>query len=92
MNTPTALTELEQRLAAPGGAELGAALIAQLARLEHAARNRMDAGLPPAAFQDCLAVANAAHAAHEVLAQHPSLSSTDAGAPMPPSGFTSLSR
>jgi ribulose 1,5-bisphosphate synthetase/thiazole synthase len=92
MNTPTALTELEQRLADPGGAALGATLAARLARLEHAARTRMDAGLPPAAFQDCLAVADAALAAREVLAQHPSQSSTDAGTPMPPSRFTSSSR
>lgn len=92
MNAPAALTELEHRLAAPGGAELGASLAARLARLEHAARTRMDAGLPPAAFQDCLAVADAAQAAREILAQHPSQSSTDAGALMPPSRFTPLSR
>ncbi len=92
MTTPAALTELEQRLAAPGGAELGASLAARLARLEHAARTRLDAGLPPAAFQDCLAVADAAQAAREALAQHPSQSSTDAGVSQPPSAFTSLSR
>ncbi|MEN4920235.1 hypothetical protein ABE485_16305 [Achromobacter spanius] len=92
MNTPTALTELEQRLAAPGGAELGASLAARLARLEHAARTRLDAGLPPAAFQDCVAVAEAAKAAREVLAQHPSQSTPDAGAPRRPSAFNPLSR
>ncbi|QVQ24875.1 EscE/YscE/SsaE family type III secretion system needle protein co-chaperone [Achromobacter deleyi] len=92
MNPPTALTELEHRLAAPGGAELSAALAERLARLEHAARARLAAGLSPAAFQDCRAVADAAQAAREVLAQRPFQPLTDAGAPMPPSAFTPLSR
>ena len=34
MDTSTALTELEQRLAAPGGADLRARLMQQLATLE----------------------------------------------------------
>ncbi|MFJ3463713.1 hypothetical protein [Achromobacter spanius] len=92
MNPPTALTELEQHLAAPGGAALGATLTARLARLEHEVRTRMEAGLPPAAFLDCLGVADAARAAREVLAHHPSQSSTDGGAATPPSRFTTLSR
>lgn len=92
MNPPTALTELEHRLAAPDGAELGASLSQRLAALEAAARARLEAGLAPAAFQDCRAVADAARAAREVLAQRASQALTDAGAAMPPSAFTSLSR
>jgi len=92
MNTPAALTELEHRLAAPGGAELSASLAERLTQLEHAARARMAAGLSPAAFQDCLAVADAAKAARAVLAQRFSQPVSDAGAAVPPSAFTSLSR
>ncbi|MFD4840228.1 hypothetical protein ACFWP0_22200 [Achromobacter sp. NPDC058515] len=92
MNMPTALTELEQRLSAPGGAELSASLAQRLATLEAAARARLDAGLAPAAFQDCRAVADAARAAQDVLAQRTAQPLTDAGAAMPPSAFTSLSR
>jgi len=92
MNTPTALTELEHRLAAPGGAELSASLAERLARLEHAARARLAAGLAPTAFEDCRAVADAAQAAREILAQRSSQALTDDGAQMPPSAFTPLSR
>lgn len=90
MNAPTALTELEQRLAAPGGAELHATLSQRLATLEHAARERLDSGLVPVAFQQCQAVAQAAAAAREVLAGM-TLDST-ARTAAPPSPFSRSTR
>jgi hypothetical protein len=41
----------------------------QLATLEQSARTRLDSGLVPVAFQQCQAVAQAAAAAREVLAE-----------------------
>lgn len=90
MNTPTALTELEQRLAAPGGADLRAALTQQLATLEQSARARLDSGLVPVAFQQCQAVAQAAAAARNVLAEL-SLDPQADGASAPPA-FSPLTR
>lgn len=89
MDTSTALTELEQRLAAPGGADLRARLMQQLATLEQSARTRLDSGLVPVAFQQCQAVAHAAAAARDVLAEN-SLESP-AGASAPPA-FAPLTR
>lgn len=90
MNDPTALTELEQRLAAPGGADLRAALTQQLAMLEQSARARLDSGLVPVAFQQCQAVAQAAAAARDVLTEL-LLDPHQAGASAPPA-FSPLTR
>lgn len=89
MNTSTALTELEQRLAAPGGADLRAKLMQQLATLEQSARTRLDSGLVPVAFQQCQAVAQAAAAARDVLAES-SLESPAGALPAP--AFSPLTR
>ncbi len=69
MNAATALTELEQRLAGPDGAALRATLAQRLAALEQRACRQLDSGLVPVAFQQCQAVAQAAAAAREVLAE-----------------------
>lgn len=90
MNAPITLTELEERLAAPDGAELRASLVGRLAALEAGARAQLDAGLAPAAFQHCAALAEATRAAQEVLATG-SLPSP-AGAAAPPLPFNPLSR
>jgi hypothetical protein len=66
-----ALTDLETRLSAPGGAGLRDALAARAAGLEHTLRARMAGGLPRADFPHWQAVADAAGAAREVLAAWP---------------------
>lgn len=90
MTDPTALTELEQRLAASGGAALRAELAQRLAELEQGANQRLDSGLVPVAFQQYQAVAQAAAAAREVLAALP-LDPRD-GADAPPAAFSPLNR
>lgn len=90
MTDPTALTELEQRLAAPGGGALRVALSQRLAELEHAAGQRLDSGLVPVAFQQYQAVAQAAAAARAVLAALP-LDPRE-GADAPPAAFSPLNR
>lgn len=90
MNDPTALTELEQRLAGPDGATLRAALAQRLATVEQQARQRLDSGLVPVAFQQCQAVAQAAAAAREVLAGL--ALDSDTGAPAPRMPFSPLNR
>lgn len=90
MTDPTALTELEQRLAAPGGAALRAELAQRLAELEQGANQRLDSGPVPVAFQQYQAVAQAAAAAREVLAALP-LDPRD-GADAPPAAFSPLNR
>ena len=84
MNAPAELTELEQRLAAPGGADLRDLLAMRLAALEDDARTRLSRGLPPATFQNCQVIADAAQAARAVLAELPDpLSPAGAHAPAP---------
>lgn len=90
MNEPTALTELEQRLAGPDGTALRASLMQRLAALEHRTRQRLNCGLVPVAFQQCQAVAQAAAAAREVLAALTLDSEPGAAAPPPP--FSPLNR
>ena len=90
MTDTTALTELEQRLAAPGGAALRAALAQRLAELEQSANQRLASGLVPVAFQQYQAVAQAAAAAREVLAAL-QLDPRDAGA-APSTPFSPLNR
>jgi hypothetical protein len=76
----TALTDLETRLAAPGGAALRDALAARAARLEASLRARMANGLPRPDFPAWRDVAEAAVAAQAVLAAWPA---NDAAAPDP---------
>ncbi|HZY20495.1 MAG TPA: hypothetical protein VFE82_18645 [Ramlibacter sp.] len=67
----TALTELEERLAQPGGAALRTELIQQLAALEDRLRGQMAASLPRDEFANATALAQAARAAREVLETWP---------------------
>ncbi|MFC4297767.1 hypothetical protein ACFO0J_06905 [Castellaniella hirudinis] len=67
----TALTDLETRLAAPGGSALRDALVARAARLETSLRARMADGLPRQDFPAWHSVAEAAAAAQTVLASWP---------------------
>lgn len=63
-----ALTSLEARLAAPGGAALRDELTARLQALEQRLRERIAAGLPREDFPAWQAVAEAAQAARQALA------------------------
>ncbi|MHA3904763.1 hypothetical protein ACTPOE_14690 [Castellaniella sp. WN] len=65
------LTNLETRLAAPGGAALRNALAERAARLEQSLRARMAGGLPRQDFSAWQAAAEAAAAAREILASWP---------------------
>jgi len=76
----TALTDLEARLAAPGGAALRDALAARAARMEASLRARMADGLPRQDFPAWRDVAEAAAAARAILASWPA---NDAAAPDP---------
>ncbi|CDM23283.1 hypothetical protein BN940_04046 [Castellaniella defragrans 65Phen] len=67
----TALTDLEARLAAPGGAALRDALVARAAGMEAALRARMAAGLPRRDFPAWHDIAEAAAAAQAILAAWP---------------------
>lgn len=73
MREPTALrlTELEERLARPGGAALRAELLAQLEALESRLRRQLQASVPRSDFANYEAAAQAAHAAIEVLREWP---------------------
>ncbi|WP_276807894.1 hypothetical protein [Castellaniella defragrans] len=79
----TALTDLETRLAAPGGGALRDALAARAARLEAALRARMAGGLPRQDFPAWRDVAEAAAAARAVLAAWPANDAAAADAPDP---------
>ncbi|KGD93683.1 hypothetical protein JL37_14665 [Achromobacter sp. RTa] len=92
MNAPITLTELEERLAAPGGAELRASLSLRMDALEAAARAQLERGLAPAAFQNAQALVDAARAAREVLAASDLPSQSTASAPAAPLPFNSLPR
>lgn len=67
----TALTDLEQRLAAPDGPAVRDALILQAKALQARLQARMAAGLSRTDFPAWQAAANAAAAAQEVLAAYP---------------------
>ncbi|OZI57200.1 hypothetical protein [Bordetella genomosp. 1] len=71
MSSQPALTDLEDRLAAPGGAELRAGLAARVQTIGRRVRTELDAGLPRADFAAYSAVAAAADAAAAVLAAYP---------------------
>lgn len=75
-----ALTDLEARLAAPGGAALRDALADRAAALEQALRTRIAAGLPRLDFPAWQAAAEAACAAREVLAAWPATDTTSSPA------------
>ncbi len=67
----TNVTELETRLAGPGGADLKDTLLEHAGRLERSWRARMAAGLPREAFAQWQAAADAAAAACEILQDWP---------------------
>lgn len=67
----TSLTELETRLASPGGATAKNTLLENARRLEQSWRARMAAGLPREAFAQWQAAADAAAAAGEILQDWP---------------------
>ena len=70
MDTP-ALTELEQRLAAPGGEDLRDELQARLAGLEERLRSQLAASVPRADYALTAACADAARAAYETVRNWP---------------------
>ena len=86
------MTELEERLAATGGAALRDELVAALAAMELRLRRQMAASLPREDFALAAALAAAAQASQEVLAAWP----VEELAPAPPphlqSSFTSHRR
>lgn len=92
--TAPALTDLETRLAAPGGAALRGELAARLQALEQRLRERVAAGLPREDFPLWQSTAEAAAAARETLAAWPV--ETGAAAPVtssnapPPAGLSPL--
>ncbi len=75
MNTTAApaMTELEERLAAPDGEATRRALLAHLADLHWRLRQQQASSVPRADYQDLAAVAQAVEAAREVLAAHPAV-------------------
>lgn len=81
------VTELETRLADPGGAVLKVSLLEHARDLEQSWRARMAAGLPRDAFAQWQAAAEAAAAAAEILQDWPANSSpaeeTSAHVPSP---------
>ena len=78
-----ALTDLETRLAAPGGRVLRDALATRAAGLETARRARLADGLPRADFPAWQSMAEAAAAAQAVLAAWPVNDTAAADAPSP---------
>jgi hypothetical protein len=80
----TTLTDLEARLAAPGGAALRDALSARAARMEASLRLQMADGLPRKDFQTWQAMAAAAAAAQTILVSWPA-NDTPAAASQTPS-------
>ncbi|WP_368643807.1 hypothetical protein [Castellaniella ginsengisoli] len=81
----TTLTDLEARLAAPGGAALRDTLSARAARMEASLRLQMADGLPRKDFQTWQAVAAAAAAAQAILASWPVNDTPPADPQAPPS-------
>jgi hypothetical protein len=91
-----ALTDLEDRLAAPGGAALRDELAGRVVALEARLRARIAAGLPREDFPAWQAAAEAAAAAREVLAGWPANADPDpdsavsSNAPPPAAALPSL--
>lgn len=75
------LTDLENRLAAPGGMVLRDQLMARVQTLETKLRARIAAGLPREDFPSWQAAAEAAAAARETLARWPANPATDSAVP-----------
>lgn len=67
MMEPLRMTELEERLAAPGGAALREELLSQLDALEWRLRARLAASLPRAEYGRAAECAEAVRAAQDVL-------------------------
>jgi hypothetical protein len=68
MSAPLSLTDLEEQLAGPEGPALREELMSRIAQLEGRLRQDIARGLPREQFLDAQAAADAARAAHEVLA------------------------
>ena len=72
MNSPPpTMTELEERLAAPGGAELHAVMHGRLADLEFVLSRRLAGSVPRAEFETVRSSLEAVRSAREVLQQWP---------------------
>lgn len=65
------MTELEERLAAPGGAELHAVMHGRLADLEFVLSRRLAGSVPRAEFDTVKSSLEAVRSAREVLQQWP---------------------
>ncbi len=81
----TALTDLEVRLAAPGGAAARDELLARMSALEQQYRTRIAQGLPRDEFPLWQAAAASAAAAREVLATWPAVNESALAASAAPS-------
>ena len=68
---PLALTELEERLAAPGGQQVQEALLQRLDALAWRLRQELAASVPRADYPNHAAAIDAVQAAREVLAAWP---------------------
>lgn len=86
----TNLTDLETRLAGPGGAALKDTLLEHATRLEQSWRARMKTGLPRDAFTQWQAAADAVAAAREILQDWPANPSPAGPAPVHASAPHSL--
>lgn len=78
------VTELETRLAEPGGAILKDTLLEHASRLEQSWRARMAAGLPRDEFSQWQSAADAAAAACEILQDWPANESPQETPPASP--------
>ncbi|MGE8547102.1 MAG: hypothetical protein ACN6OC_06630 [Alcaligenes sp.] len=78
------VTELETRLADPGGAILKDTLLEHARRLEQSWRARMEAGLPRDAFSQWQSAVDAAAAACEILQDWPANEASPEAPPASP--------
>lgn len=81
------ITELEARLAQPGGASLRDSLAARLRDLETRLRAGATAGLPRNQFPVWQAAINATQAAQETIAQYPACADDATDIPRFPSPY-----
>lgn len=80
---PPRMTELEERLAAPGGAELHAVMHGRLADLEFEVSRQLAKSVPRAEFDTIKSSLEAVRAAREVLQQWPAGPSQSSKGPKP---------
>ncbi len=79
---PSRMTELEERLAAPGGAELHAVMHGRLADLEFVLSRQLAGSVPRAEFDTIKSSLEAARSAREVLQQWPAGPSQSSKGPL----------